>query len=291
MGLTQTQIENIQIDYGIVFTNYGEVNQTKLGPSRGGGEFSVDNKIRDIEYDGQKGKTKGMQVNEEVNASLKVTILDMSIPTLALAMPYATLEGDGNVTPYSLTCKNDDVGIVDSTSYLKNITMFCKTVKGAYKKITLYNAMSESKFGLKAKPKGEGEVELEFNAHWDVVDDTANLFKVEDAGSIIIDTVKPTVITIPADAATAIVVSSTLSALFSEDVKVTDINAENFILIKASDGSVIAGALNYTIATKTATFNPTVSLTAATPYIWLISRVKDNAGNIMLPIITNFTTA
>jgi len=185
MSLTTAQIENIQIDYGIVYTNYGETDSRKIGPSRGGGEFSADQKIRDIDFDGMLGKTKGMQVVEEINASLKVAILDMSIQMLALAMPYATLVGDGTTTPYSLTCKSTDVAILDSTSYLKNVTMFCKTVKGAYKKITLYNAMSEGKFGFKAKPKNEGEVELEFNAHWDPTDDTKDLFKIEDAATIV----------------------------------------------------------------------------------------------------------
>lgn len=184
MSLTQTQIENIQIDYGIVYINHGETDAQELGPVRGGGEFSADAKIRDIEFDGSLGKTKGMQVTEEINASLKVTVLDTSIKTLALSMPYATLAGDGSTTPYSLTCKSTDVGVLATESYLKNITMFCKTVKGEYRKITLYNAMNEGKFDLKAKPKGEGEVSLEFNAHWDATDNTKDLYKIETVATI-----------------------------------------------------------------------------------------------------------
>ena len=291
MSLTAAQIQNIQIDYGIVFVNYGEANVQKLGPSRGGGEFTADNKIRDIAYDGAKGKMMGMQVVESVDASLKVNILDMSIPVLAMAMPYATLAGDGSTTPYSLTCNTASVGVLDNVDYLKNVTMFCKTIAGAYKKITLYNALNENKFGLKAAPKGEGEVEIIFDAHWDPTDDTADLFKVEDIASLTIDVIKPTLIAVPADAAAAVVVSSTMTATFSEDVLPGDINSDNFVMIKSSDGTVIAGALTYVIATKIASFKPTLSLTAATPYIWMISRVKDNNGNVMLPIILNFTTA
>jgi hypothetical protein len=180
MSLTTAQIENVQIDYGIVYTNYGETDAARLGPCRGGGEFSVDNKIREIEFDGMLGKTKGMQVVEEINAALKVTVLDTTIKTLALAMPYATYE---DVTK-TLTCKSTDVGILAAESYLKNVTMFAKTVKGEYRKITLYNAMHEGKFGMKAKPKGEGEIELEFNAHWDPTDDTKDLYKIETVTTI-----------------------------------------------------------------------------------------------------------
>jgi hypothetical protein len=184
VNLTTKQIENVQIDYGIVYTNYGETDAERLGPARGGGEFKADAKIRDIEFDGSNGKTEGMQVVESIDASLKITLLDTSIDKLALSMPYLTLEGDGDTTPYSLAAKSTNIGVIPDTAYLKNITMFCKTVKGEYRKITLYNAMAENGLGLKAKPKGEGELELEFNGHWKATDDTADLFKIETVATI-----------------------------------------------------------------------------------------------------------
>ena len=184
MGLTQKQIESVQIDHGIVYTNYGETNKAKLGPSRGGGEFTVDVKIRDIEFDGARGKEMGTQVTEEINAALKITILDMSMETLALAMPYAKLEGDGTTTPYSLTCNTASIGVLGVDKYLKNVTMFCKTIKGDFKQITLYNALSEGKFAFKAKPKSEGEIELEFNAHWNPQDDAKDLYDIKTIASI-----------------------------------------------------------------------------------------------------------
>jgi len=184
MALTTKQIENIQIDYGIIYKNYGEVDAEMLGPTKGGGEFIATATIRDIEFDGSKGKTKGLQVVDDINAVLKVKILDTSIDILALALPFCTLEGDGSTTPYTLTGKSSNVGIIPDASYLKNITMFAKTVKGEYRKITIYNAMAENDLGLAAKPKGEGEVALELNGHWDATDDTADLFKVETVASI-----------------------------------------------------------------------------------------------------------
>ena len=285
MALTQQQIENVQIDYGIVYANYGIAGERKLSPTRGGGEFKVSAKIRNIEFDGQLGKTKGMQVIEEVMATLSVTILDMSMDNLALSMPYA------DYTAGVITAKNGSVGILANSAYLTNITMFCKTVGGAYKKITLYNAMSEKDFDLKAKPKGEGEIALEIEAHWDPLDDNSNLFTIEDVANISGDVIKPTITTVPIDAAIAIVVSSSMTVTFSKDIKQQDIILDNFILIEASDGTVITGALTYTLATKTASFKPTVSLTALTPYIYTIARVRDIAGNVMLPVVVNFTTA
>lgn len=183
--LTQAQKENIQIDYGIIYTNYGETDKALLGPSKGGGEFAVDVKIRDIEFDGARGKEKGLQVVESVDASLKVSVKDTSIKTLALAMPWATLSGAGTVeSPYELTCENANVGAIADTSYLKNVTMFAKTIKGDYRQITLYNAMHEGKFSFKAATKGEAEIELEFNAHWDPLDDTKDLYDIKTIAAI-----------------------------------------------------------------------------------------------------------
>ncbi len=178
MNLTKQQVENIQIDHGIVFANYGEEDQRMLGPTRGGGEFSVTKNIRDIEFDGRKGKTKGLQVVDEIDAQLSVTHLDSSLETLQLAMPYAKLDSD------KISCGSAAVGLIPEEAYLKNVTMFCLTVGGDYKKITLFNAMSEADFTLTAAPKGEGEMPLEVYAHWDPMDDEAELYTIEDVDAI-----------------------------------------------------------------------------------------------------------
>ena len=178
--LTQEQIDGIQIDYGVIYANKGEVDERLLGPTRGGGEFKATASIRDIEFDGQRGKTKGMQVTESIDAVLSVVHLDTSMGSLADAMPYATYDD----VLGTITCGSANVGVMPETSYLKNITMYCKTVKGDYRKITIYNALNEADFALKAAPKGEGEVSLEFNAHWDSTDSSANLYLIETVASI-----------------------------------------------------------------------------------------------------------
>jgi len=286
LSITETQLENVQVDYGIVFANYGVAGERRLGPTRGGGSFKVTAKLRDIEYDGGNGKSKGMQVLEDIIAILSVIVLDTSIETLAIAMPWATYDTAAG----TIIAKTTNIGGIPDGSYLENITMFAKLMNGQYKKITLYNAMSESDFTLAAKPKGEAEIGLELTAHWDAFDDTKDLFKIEDVANIGGDVTIPTVITVPTDAAIAVVVSANLTATFSEDVKAGDINNDNFVLAKA-DGTVVAGVLTYAAATKVAAFNPTADLSAATAYIWFITNVRDLAGNKMAPKIVNFTTA
>ena len=284
-GLTKEQIENIQIDYGLVYINYGETGGRQLAPTRGGGTFSVTKNIREIEYDGRKGKTKGMQVVDEINATLSVPLLCASMDNLSLAMPWATYANG------KLSAKSTDLGVIKDSAYLSNITMFAKVIGGGYKKITLYNAMAENDFSLAAAPKAEGVIQLEVSAHWDAEDDAADLYDIEDVENISADTTGPTVTTEPDDTDTGVSVSSNLTATFSEDVRQGDIKSDNFTLIKVGDGSIVDGTLTYSAATKTATFAPTSNLSASTNYIWIIANVRDLAGNKMAKKVVNFQTA
>ena len=131
-NLTTKQIESIQIDEGLIFLNYGESTQRLLAPTRGGGEFAATVTVRDIEFDGRHGKTAGTQVIEEQGASLKVTTLCMSQENLALAIPTCTVSNaEGNAI------KNPPTGVIPMSAYLKNVTMFAKTIGGKYKKIII----------------------------------------------------------------------------------------------------------------------------------------------------------
>ena len=285
MKLTQEQIENIQIDYGIVYINYGETGERQLAPTRGGGTFTVAKNIREIEYDGRKGKTKGMQVVDEINATLSVPLLCASMDNLALAMPWATYANG------KLSAKSGNLGAIQDSAYLSNITMFAKVIGGGYKKITLYNAMAENDFSLAAAPKAEGVIQLEVSAHWDAENDAADLYDIEDVENISADTTGPTVTTDPDNAKTDVDVTSSLTATFSEDIRQGDIKADNFTLIKASDGTEVTGTLTYSSANRTATFDPTESLAESTDYIWIITNVRDLAGNKMAKKVVNFKTA
>jgi hypothetical protein len=282
-NLTTAQIESIQIDYGLVYLNYGEAGQVKLGPTRGGGEFTASKNIREIEYDGRLGKTKGMQVIDEINALLKVGLMDTTLDTIGQLLPHADYDGGtGKIT-------NNTGGVIGAAKYLKNVTMFAKVVGGGYKKITLFNAMNEADFVLSAAPKAEGVINYEFYAHWDA-EDQDELFEIEDIANISDDTTPPTVVTSPLDATMDVAIAANLTATFSEAIKAGDIVPGNFLLLKAADGTVIAGALTYDPATKVATFDPTSDLANSTAYIWVISGVHDTAGNEMIPVAVNFTT-
>lgn len=185
-NLTTEQIENIQIDYGLVFLNYGEQSQAKLGPTRGGGEFTASKNIQDIEFDGRRGKTKGLQYIDEMNAMLKFSVMDTSLATIAMAMPQADLVTEGEAPNQVTKIKNRATGIIPDSKYLKNVTMFGKVLGGKYKKITIYNALNEKDFVLNAAPKGQGVVEMEVYAHWDPKNVAKDIYTIEDIEAIAI---------------------------------------------------------------------------------------------------------
>lgn len=288
---TTEQLANIQIDYGIVYVDYGELTERILGPTRGGATFAATQQIRDIEFDGRVGKTKGMQNIDFIDAMLTLTTLAISESDLEVAMPYLTRTGSPGA--YVYTCDADNLGMVPDSDYFKNITVFGKKTGGNYLKISVYNAMNEAPFSLGAVPKGEGTVNLEINGHWesDIADEVDKLFDITTVETLGADITPPTVTTTPADAAIAVAVADSLTALFSEAIREVDISLSNFILLKVSDATIVAGELSYNSTTKTATFTPTSNLDASTDYIWTITNVRDLAGNAMATAAANFTTA
>ena len=68
---TENDTKKIQIDEGIVVLNLGKDNELILGPTRGGVEMTITPEIRDIEFDGKRGKTAGMQVIDGEDATIK----------------------------------------------------------------------------------------------------------------------------------------------------------------------------------------------------------------------------
>lgn len=177
-NFTQAQTEKIQIDEGIVYVDFGEETEMLLGPTRGGAEFNTDVKVRDIEFDGRKGKTKGLQAIEELNAVLKVVSLCCSQESLELAFV------DGKMDTATKKISSGDTGMIPVTKYRKNITVFGGTLDGKFKKITIYNPLHEGSFSFKSKPKAENEHSLEFNAHWDPFAEKQLLYEVDDVENI-----------------------------------------------------------------------------------------------------------
>ena len=89
--ITKEQVENIQLDHGIMFKNYGLETQALLAPLRGGTTFTVERTYRNIEFDGARGKTKGLTTLDDENATLTAKTLNASLETFADKLPGAKI--------------------------------------------------------------------------------------------------------------------------------------------------------------------------------------------------------
>lgn len=171
--LVKDDINKIQIDEGIVVINYGQEDQKILGPTRGGVECTITPSIRDIEFDGRKGKTKGLQVKDGEDAELKVSTLCCSLENLQLALHGAKSATD------SVEQDEEGFGVIADTEYLNNVAVVTKMLDGTFKVLTINNAMHEGAFSFKTTSKAENEHALDFFAHYDPINGGA-IWKIED---------------------------------------------------------------------------------------------------------------
>lgn len=178
--LKEADVNKIQIDEGVVVINYGEDDETILGPTRGGAEFTATPSIRDIEFDGRKGKSKGLQIKDGEDVVLKVKTLCCSNENLALAIPGAKTSDS---TP--ATVSPGEFGLIPKTAYLKNIAVITKMLDSTYKILTIKNPMHEGAFTFKAASKAENEHSLEMIGHYDPFDETngEKIWNIQDSAS------------------------------------------------------------------------------------------------------------
>lgn len=174
--ITTEQLENIVIDAGVVYVNYGEEDQRLLAPTKGGNTFEVTAEIREIEADGQRGKTKGLRRKIREEANLTVTLMDLNLDNLEIAFPGSTK----GLNKLSAGWKIKD------TDYLKNVTLIGETLGGAYKKITIYNAMSDEDLAIALEEDNEGALEVNFSGHHVLCPtETDVLWDIEDLTSLV----------------------------------------------------------------------------------------------------------
>jgi hypothetical protein len=61
VGYTSATPNNLLIDSGALYKNYGLVSESLIGATSGGNEFDIAVKTRDVKVDGVKGNVKGLK--------------------------------------------------------------------------------------------------------------------------------------------------------------------------------------------------------------------------------------
>jgi phi13 family phage major tail protein len=106
------------------------------------------------------------------------------------------------------------------------------------------------------------------------------------------DTTPPTLLSsVPVAGATGVADNSNIVLTFSEPI--LNVNANNFMLLKASNGEPVTVSVSQDTTGKIITITPQAPLEAATQYISVVSTaVTDiNKNALIAPVIVNFTSA
>ncbi len=182
--LTKQMIENIQIDHGVLFKNYGLEGEELIGPLRGGTNFKVERTYRNIEYDGSKGETEGLTTLDDENATLTAKTINASMETFADKLPGAKVTRDEQNKKIT-KIEAGDLGLIAEEAYTKNITMFAQKVGGGFIKVTIRRVLDKNGLDFSAVQKAEGEIELSYKAHHKYTDETSEpIYTIETVESM-----------------------------------------------------------------------------------------------------------
>jgi len=164
VGYSSTTPNNLVIDSGALYKNYGVVGKEELiSATSGGNEFNVAVKTRDIKVDGLKGLQKGLRVVTDIEISLKANLLEITTDILKMA-----LLGDVDI----ITDVDYDIitgkTTISDTDYLDNIALVGR-ISGSLKPviIILKNVLNTDGLKFKTADDKDNTLPVTFTAFGD----------------------------------------------------------------------------------------------------------------------------
>ena len=137
----------------------------KLGATRGGAVFTIQQTFRDVEVDGTLGPIKGQRRIIDAGAMLTATMLEFDKEALQNFVPGITVDDSGNSTHVVIKrtrqISNDDYipGIAILAAMSNNDEPFIGILK---------NVLQTGEMAITFDDDNEAVVPLEFTAHFDV---------------------------------------------------------------------------------------------------------------------------
>lgn len=163
-GITKKTAENLIVDVGAVYLNYGIADKERLwGATSGGASFEVEQEVKEVEADGARGKVMGLRRKVTENATLTINALEHSAENFHAALPGSILEempDGGKKIRSGVHIKLED--------YHENIALV-GTLSGSQDPIViiLNNALADDNLSLETEDKNEAVPEIVFSAHYD----------------------------------------------------------------------------------------------------------------------------
>lgn len=247
VGFTPNTPDNLIVDAGALYVNYGLPTERLLGATSGGNTFTVKANPRQVKVDGIKGNAKGLEFVTDTLVTLLTNLLEISSDSLGtLLRGDVDKDSDSN---YDIVTGRTTISDSD---YLKNIALVGK-ISGSNKPciIILYNALSTDGLKWVTKDDTDNVIQCTFTAYIDPNTPDVLPFKIKYPKSTA---------TLPFNLiGTPIINNGKILLTFSDTVMTTAIPFSGFTANVAGVGDVI------TVATRGVNNLNTIELTLTTP--------------------------
>ncbi|MCM3160986.1 hypothetical protein [Metabacillus litoralis] len=169
-GFTDSSTQRYFVDAGAVYKNVviddtgAYVAGDLLGATFGGNEFVVETEIRQIQVDGAKGRTKGLENKEFENPTLTVNLKELTAQNLSLVIAGSKVDTTTNTAYDIITSK----GAIELDDYLDNIALVGK-LTGTDKPIVIVveNVLSIEGLEMKTADNNEVVIPVSLGGHYD----------------------------------------------------------------------------------------------------------------------------
>lgn len=172
-GYNRKTMENLHTGAGAYFKNFkigidtyetAREDGKLLGATQGGGEFKATAETRNIEIDGLRGRGKGTELIDSIEASLNMNFIETTPEVLKLALGAADIDTTTNSSYDVITGRN----AFEESDYIDNIT-YIGTITGSKEPIIIqiFNALSTDGLTIKVEDKKEGVIPVTVYGHYE----------------------------------------------------------------------------------------------------------------------------
>ena len=174
IGFTTNTPNNLLIDAGAIFTNYGTASEALLGATSGGNEFAVAIKTRDVKVDGLKGTVKGLTRIISTDVTLKVNMLELTTAIIQAAL-MANVDTVTNAGFDTITGKTE----IALSDYINNIALVGR-ISGSLQPVViiLKNALSSDGIKFSNKDAVDNILPITFTASIDPSTPTVSPYEI-----------------------------------------------------------------------------------------------------------------
>jgi len=252
---------------------------TAIGSTDGGVMLATGVETHDTEIDQSKAP-----IDSKLDKRTVVVTCDMAEATLAnmalaAGLPVSAVSGS-----------KLSVGLQELDA--KTIFIIGPGPEGKTRTIHIFKAKVSGSSEMAYRKNEKTVVPLEITAMADTTQTAGSeLYTMDDVAP---DTTPPTVSSsVPADAEAAHPKANPVIWTMSESIDAGSVSLHNVYVIKATDGTVVAGAVAYSDVDKKITFTPTAAFGAATDYIAVLTTsIRDLAYNrLAAASVIDFKTA